>query len=121
MLITEILKEGSDVYFLMTLDQDKLEKSFSVLHQIGNNNNNPSVVEVNNIMAKIMVTKIVQSSSSSNCELVPGAIMQVDADFEPDLYIEHKEPSCNKIDGDDFDSHVYANFFWKMSSIILHL
>ena len=92
MITTEILKEGSDVYFLMTklLNKNKLENTFSVLRHKGGNNNNPSVSEVNNIMANIMMTEIVQSSSSSNWELVQDKIMQVDVDF---------------------DSHIYANCF----------
>ena len=59
-----------------------------------------------------MVTTIIQSSSSRNCELAQDGIILVDADFEPDLSIEHKEPSCNKIDDVDFDSHIYANLFF---------
>ena len=107
MLITEILKEG----MTKSLNQDKLENTYSVLRQKEGNNNNLSVAEVNNIMTKIMVTKIVQSSSFSNCEPVQDEIMQVDADFEPDLSIEHAEPSCNKIDDVYFDSHICANCF----------
>ena len=76
-----------------------------------NNNNNPSVAEVNNIMAKIIVTKIVQPSSSSRCDLVQDEIIQVDADFEPDLSTGRKEPSCNKINDVDFDSHIYEKIF----------
>ena len=70
-----------------SLNQDKLERTFSVLRQKGGNNSNPSVAEVNNIITKIMVTRMVQSNSSSNCELVEDEITQVNAIFEPDLSI----------------------------------
>ena len=45
MLINEILKDGSDVYFLMTKSQNqhKLENTFFVLRQKWGKNHNPSV------------------------------------------------------------------------------
>lgn len=54
-----------NIFFIMTksCNQDKLENTFAILRQKGGNNNNPSVAELNGILAKLIVAKIVQSSS----------------------------------------------------------
>lgn len=66
-LVDELLVD-ENIFFIMTksFNQDKLENTFAILRQKGGNNNNPSVAELNGILAKLIVAKIVQSSFSSN-------------------------------------------------------
>lgn len=61
---------SEDIFFLLTkrLNQDALENLFAVIRQKGGNNQNPSLYEFNIIIAKVMATNIIQSSSLSNCE-----------------------------------------------------
>lgn len=125
LLITdEILDETTDKFFVMTksFNQDKLENTFAVLRQKGGNNSNPSVAELNNILARLMSTKIVQSSTSSNCEPTQDSFIQIISNTAPDetfsstisnkSFEDAKEEQLNGI---DFHDEKYADYFLEDS------
>ncbi|XP_037928665.1 uncharacterized protein LOC119663067 [Teleopsis dalmanni] len=71
-LAEEIFRSNSEIFFIMTnfLCQDKLENTFSILRQRGGYNKNPSVSEINYMLAKVITRKILLSTTVGNCETV---------------------------------------------------
>lgn len=70
--VDETFNTESNNFFLMTrlVTQDKLENYFSILRQKGGYNRNPSVSEVNTIIARTMTRKLLSSSPAGNCEVL---------------------------------------------------
>lgn len=59
--------EGIDFLLTKRLNQDVVENLFSLLRAKGGNNKNPSVFEINMLLAKILSINLLQYSPSGNC------------------------------------------------------
>lgn len=77
------------------LNQDPLENLFSIVRQKGGNNNNPTMAELNTILARVMSLHIVQSTSVSNCEVDEDYMLTVDMDSETIINSKTQENEQN--------------------------